>query len=192
MTDYLDEAARRTRVHATTEVLVVGGRTAGTAAAIAAARAGAQTMLVERYGTLGGIATGGLVILLLTLDDGAGRQMVRGLCQEITDRLAARGAALFPLAGEWGSDDPALVEHYRRWGLVWDLGCHKGFFARLAGRYARHVVALDRDPAAVEHLYRSLKAERRGKTLSKKELKAFKDKRREKKEEKRRAWGIRR
>ncbi|TMA80947.1 MAG: FAD-dependent oxidoreductase [Deltaproteobacteria bacterium] len=104
MTDYLDEAARRTRVHAMTEVLVVGGGTAGTAAAIAAARAGAQTMLVERYGTLGGIATGGLVILLLTLDDGAGRQMVRGLCQEITDRLAARGAALFPSAGECGSD----------------------------------------------------------------------------------------
>ena len=125
MTDYLDEAARRTRVHAMTEVLVVGGGTAGTAAAIAAARAGAQTMLVERYGALGGIATGGLVILLLTLDDGAGRQMVRGLCQEITDRLAARGAALFPPAGEWGSDDPALVEHYRRWGLVWGSGPHR-------------------------------------------------------------------
>ena len=109
MTDYLDEAARRTRVHATTEVLVVGGGTAGTAAAIAAARAGAQTMLVERYGTLGGIATGGLVILLLTLDDGAGRQMVRGLCQEITDRLAARGAALFPPAGEWGMSSPRNI-----------------------------------------------------------------------------------
>ncbi len=125
MTDYLDEAARRTRLHATTEVLVVGGGTAGTAAAIAAARAGAQTMLVERYGALGGIATGGLVILLLTLDDGAGRQMIRGLCQEITDRLAARDAALFPPAGEWGSDDPALVEHYRRWGLVWGSGPHR-------------------------------------------------------------------
>src|SRR5437762_604913 len=125
MTDYLDEAARRTRVHATTEVLVVGGGTAGTAAAIAAARAGAQTMLVERYGTLGGIATGGLVILLLTLDDGAGRQMVRGLCQEITERLAARNAAFFPPPGEWGSGDDALVEHYRRWGLVWGSGPHR-------------------------------------------------------------------
>ncbi len=123
--EYVDEAARRTRVHATTEVLVVGGGTAGTAAAIAAARTGAQTMLVERYGALGGIATDGLVILLLTLDDGAGRQMVRGLCQEITDRLAARGAAFFPPAGEWGSDDPALVEHYRRWGLVWGSGPHR-------------------------------------------------------------------
>ncbi|KAJ4322479.1 hypothetical protein N0V94_002353 [Neodidymelliopsis sp. IMI 364377] len=46
----------------------------------------------------------------------------------------------------------------------------------------------DVDAAANSHDGRSLKAERRGKTLNKKELKAFKDKRRDKKEEKRRAW----
>lgn len=122
---FVDEPARRTRVHAETDVLVVGGGTAGTAAAIAAARAGAATMLVERYGALGGLATGGLVILLLTLDDGAGRQVVRGLCQEIVDRLAARGAAFFPPPGEWGSDDDATIERYRRWGLVWGSGPHR-------------------------------------------------------------------
>jgi hypothetical protein len=46
----------------------------------------------------------------------------------------------------------------------------------------------DVDAAANSHDGRSLKAERRGKALSKKELKTFKDKRRDKKEEKRRAW----
>jgi hypothetical protein len=46
----------------------------------------------------------------------------------------------------------------------------------------------DVDAAANSHDGRSLKAERRGKTLSKKELKAFKEKRHSKKEEKRRAW----
>jgi hypothetical protein len=46
----------------------------------------------------------------------------------------------------------------------------------------------DVDAAANSHDGRSLKAERRGKALSKKELKAYKDRRREKKEEKRRAW----
>ncbi|KAJ4377377.1 hypothetical protein N0V83_000202 [Neocucurbitaria cava] len=46
----------------------------------------------------------------------------------------------------------------------------------------------DVDAAANSHDGRSLKAERRGKTLSKKELKAYKDKRRETKEHKRRAW----
>ena len=46
----------------------------------------------------------------------------------------------------------------------------------------------DVDAAANSHDGRSLKAERSGKKLSKQELKAFKEKRREKKEEKRRAW----
>jgi hypothetical protein len=46
----------------------------------------------------------------------------------------------------------------------------------------------DVDAAANSHDGRSLKAERRGKTLSKKELKAIKEKRQNKKEEKRRAW----
>jgi WW domain len=46
----------------------------------------------------------------------------------------------------------------------------------------------DVDSAANSHDGKSLKAERSGKKLSKKEVKAFKDKRRERKEEKRRAW----
>lgn len=46
----------------------------------------------------------------------------------------------------------------------------------------------DVDAAANSHDGKSLKAERSGKKLTKKELKAFKDKRRERKEEKRRAW----
>lgn len=46
----------------------------------------------------------------------------------------------------------------------------------------------DVDAAANSHDGKSLKAERSGKKLSKKEVKAFKEKRRERKEEKRRAW----
>lgn len=124
-TTFVDEAARRTPVYATTQVLVVGGGSAGVAAAVAAARNGADTMLVERHGALGGLATGGLVILLLTLDDGAGRQVIGGLCQEMTERLAARGAAHFPPRHEWGAADPELVDRQRRWGLVWGSGPHR-------------------------------------------------------------------
>ena len=122
---YFEEAARRTPVTHETEVLVVGGGTAGVAAAVAAARAGADVLLVERYGYLGGLATGGLILLLLTLDDGRGRQAVGGLCQEVVDRLAARGAALFPAREEWGRDDPELVERDRRRGLVWGRSPHR-------------------------------------------------------------------
>ena len=83
----IEEPARLTPVLEHTDVLVVGGGAAGVAAAIAAARAGAEVTLVERYGSLGGLATGGLIALLLTLDDGRGRQVVGGLCQETVDRL---------------------------------------------------------------------------------------------------------
>ena len=58
-----------------------------------------------------------------------------------------------------------------------------------ANKSQRQMTAFfDVDAAANSHDGRSLKAERRGKTLSKKELKAFKEKRHSKKEEKRRAW----
>ena len=56
------EPARDLPVYAETEVLVVGGGPAGFAAAVSASRAGAEVTLVERYGHLGGLATGGLVI----------------------------------------------------------------------------------------------------------------------------------
>lgn len=120
----IDEPARQTRVHARTEVLVVGGGAAGVAAAVAAARNGAATMLVERSGALGGLATGGLIVLLLTLDDGAGHQVVGGVCQEVVERLDARGAAYHPQRGEWGSTDERRIERDRRYGLVWGSAPH--------------------------------------------------------------------
>jgi 2-polyprenyl-6-methoxyphenol hydroxylase-like FAD-dependent oxidoreductase len=115
----IHEPPRETPVLKRTDVLVVGGGSAGVSAAVAAARAGAEVTLVERYGSLGGLATGGLIALLLTLDDGMGRQVIGGLCQEATERMAAAGGAFHPPAAEWGSDDPELVKQYFRWGLVW-------------------------------------------------------------------------
>ena len=107
------------------DVLVVGGGAAGIAAAVAAARDGADTVLVERYGSLGGMATGGLIILLLTLDDGRGTTVVRGICEEVVRRLDAADMAVHPSGEEIGSDDAALVGHYRRWGLVWGRDPHR-------------------------------------------------------------------
>lgn len=122
---FVEEPARRTPVHRDVDVLVVGGGAAGVAAATAAARTGARVLLAERYGQLGGLATGGMIVLLLTLDDGRGHRAVGGLCQEVVERLAARGAAWFPAPEDWGSDDPTRVERCRRWGLVWGRGPHR-------------------------------------------------------------------
>ncbi len=119
MTRKIEEPGRALPLRADCDVLDVGGVPAGIAAATAAARGRAETILVERYGGLGGLATGGLIILLLTLDDGRGEQVIAGLCQELVDRLEARGGTVYPKKEEWGSLDPELVKHYDRWGLIW-------------------------------------------------------------------------
>jgi hypothetical protein len=113
------EPARDLPVIGRPDVLVVGAGSAGIAAAVAAGRRGADVWLVERYGFVGGLATFGLINLLLTLDDGCGNQVVAGLCQETVDRLHTRGDAVFPPPAEWGSLDPDAVARWRRYGLIW-------------------------------------------------------------------------
>jgi ribulose 1,5-bisphosphate synthetase/thiazole synthase len=74
------------------DVVVLGGGPAGISAAVSAARMGVDVTLIERYGYLGGQATGGLVILLCGLTDGE-KQVIRGFCQEVVDELQVMGAA---------------------------------------------------------------------------------------------------
>ena len=94
------ESARSTPVLARPDVLVVGGGSAGIAAACAAARAGADTMLIERYGFLGGTLTavtlGGFCGTHAVLDDERLGRVVGGLYLEIEERLAARDAVRPP------------------------------------------------------------------------------------------------
>ncbi len=53
--------------------------------------------------------------------------------------------------------DDIIAAH--SWGLVWDIGCNTGAYARIASKNARYVVAMDADELAVDRLYQSLKAE---------------------------------
>lgn len=85
----ITEPSRETPVVDQVDVLVAGGGPAGIAAAIAAARSGARTMLVERYGHLGGLATGGLVLFMDGLFDRQGERCIGGIHWEMMERLRA-------------------------------------------------------------------------------------------------------
>ena len=64
------EPMREVEVFEEADVVVVGGGPGGVSAAIASAREGANTVLVERYGHLGGMSTGGLVLMFTTFTPG--------------------------------------------------------------------------------------------------------------------------
>jgi len=70
-----------------TSVLVVGGGPAGTAAAFTAKRMGVDVTLVERYGYLGGLATGGLVLGIFPLYDRGNKQVIFGIAEELMKKL---------------------------------------------------------------------------------------------------------
>jgi FAD dependent oxidoreductase len=75
------------------DVLVCGGGIAGTMAAVAAARHGADVLLVERYGFLGGNATAGAVSQFNSWQTAGGRRIVAGLAAEVVERLTRMGGA---------------------------------------------------------------------------------------------------
>src|SRR5882672_12622935 len=112
----ITEPGRQTPVIAETDVLVVGGGPAGQSAAIAAARSGAEVMLLERFGYLGGLASGGMVLLL---DDMCGEQEVSvgGLALEIIDRLERIGACVTPPLDDCFRNDAAVRDRWVRWGF---------------------------------------------------------------------------
>lgn len=76
-----------------TDIVVVGGGPAGICAAIAAARSGARTLLIERYGFLGGMSTAALVYPWMTYHTKSGVQVIKGIAQEIVDRLMKLNAS---------------------------------------------------------------------------------------------------
>ena len=105
------EPARDIPVHATCDVLVVGGGPAGTAAAVAAGRMGADVILLERYNHLGGLSTGGLVIWIDRMSDWNGQHVIRGVAEELLARLPP-GALTGPSRAEWGSRNEAAAAHW--------------------------------------------------------------------------------
>lgn len=75
------------------DVVVIGGGPAGINAAIAAGRQGVRTVLVERYGFVGGMSTAAMVYPWMTFHNDRGDQVIKGIAQEIVERLQQRGGS---------------------------------------------------------------------------------------------------
>ncbi len=94
------------------DVLVAGGGVAGVAAAVSAARQGAKTLLVERYGFLGGMGTAGLVNPFMSSFTSTGEPLVGGFFSEICARMKDLGGlfgrAFDPEAMKFASQEMVL------------------------------------------------------------------------------------
>jgi hypothetical protein len=108
----IHEPARTVPVFRDCDVLVVGGGPSGTAAAVAASRAGADVVLLERANHLGGLSTGGLVIWIDRMSDWSGRQVIQGMASDLLDRLP-KDAVAGPPHSLWGKADETTAAYWR-------------------------------------------------------------------------------
>ena len=99
---HVSEPARVIPVALRSDVLVAGGGIAGVVAAVAAGRIGASTVLVERFGSVGGTGTAAMMNLFYVPYAAS-----RGVIRELFDRLIARGGAV---PGEFVVYDPELYK----------------------------------------------------------------------------------
>jgi hypothetical protein len=118
MSGHITELEKKIPVYKEADVLVVGGGPSGLCAAISAARTGVKTVLMERYGYLGGMATGGYVLLLDCLDDGKGNIVIKGLVEEFIEQLRKYDGIIEPPKDVWGSSKQADILKWRRWGAT--------------------------------------------------------------------------
>jgi len=115
---HLTEPTRETPLFGEYEVVVLGGGPAGIAAALASGRCGRSTILIERYGFLGGAGTAaGLSTFcgLHAVVHGRHEQVIHGIADDILDRLKSMD----------GLNDPHLTIRDQIQAQAYDISAYK-------------------------------------------------------------------
>ena len=117
----LDEVKESVQILSEVDVLVVGGGTAGSVAGIASSRNGANTVIVEQMGFLGGTATGGLVFPMMP-NHVEGRALCSGISSEMQDRLIVTREGGRDFKGNDGWFNPEALKYVLE-DMVNESGC---------------------------------------------------------------------
>ncbi|KGD96491.1 FAD-dependent oxidoreductase [Rhizobium sp. YS-1r] len=113
------QAARDVAVVDRSDVVVVGGGPAGISAAVSVARNGAKVTLLERYPYVGGLAAGGMVLVLDDMINGL-EVTVQGICMEMIERMKKWDLCVTPTGRDRELDIRETPEAWRRWAR-WGL-----------------------------------------------------------------------
>src|SRR6056297_2013879 len=119
------------------DVVVVGAGPAGHAAAVSAARNGSSVTLLERYHHLGGMASGGMVLVLDDMVNEGNEIVTTGIVNEFVDRMEAQNGTINPPSAEcqthWG-----MWQKRSRWVCI-------DFHKEMMPQPIIHAVAFDPD-----------------------------------------------
>ena len=156
----MKEAAFEIRKEYECGVLVVGGGVAGIAAAVCAARGGADVLLCESGGFLGGTATKGLVGPFMTCYDAKGeKQIIRGFFSELVGRMTAAGGAVSPADCPGGDSRSGYREKGHIGVTPFDAECLKSTAEQMCReasvrlRYHAMLIGCECDGARVKTAY---------------------------------------
>lgn len=119
------------------DVVVIGAGPAGQAAAVSAARNGASVTLLERYHHLGGMASGGMVLVLDDMVNDGNEIVTTGIVSEFVDRLERQDGAVYP-PSEDCQTNWAMWQKWSRWGCI-------DFHKAMMPQPIIHAVAFDPD-----------------------------------------------
>jgi hypothetical protein len=135
--EYIQSRQEQVPVVAHSDVVVIGAGPAGVSAAVSAARNGCSVTLLERYHHMGGMASGGMVLVLDDMVNAGTEIVTTGIVSEYVERMAKQDGAVFPPPQDCLTNWE-MWQKWSRWGCI-------DFHATGMPQPIIHAVAFDPD-----------------------------------------------